>query len=106
MSKRAFIICAILLAIPTGPSVAAYSDLQVSVIGFGDTHVTLSLRNPNPAPETGRVQLVVTYDDGTQQTLTTSNVTVDGGTTASITVTGAHAIVAIGDDPQPIPAAS
>ena len=105
MLKRSLLVCAVLFAILTIPSVAAYADLQVVVTGFGDNHVTISIHNPNSNPETGRAQIPVIYDDGTRQTLTTSNLTLDGGATTSITVTGAHAIVAIGDDPQPIPAA-
>jgi hypothetical protein len=101
MFKRALIVCAILLSLLAVPSAAAYPDIQVAVAGFTDNHVTISVHNPNSSPETARVQLSVSYGDGTQQTLTTSNITVDGGATVTITLAGAHAIVGIGDDPEP-----
>ena len=101
MSKRALLVCAIVLSLPTVPSAAAYSDIQAAVAGFTDNHVTISVHNPDASPETARVQLSVSFSDGTQQTLTSSNVTVDGGATVTITLTGAHAIVGIGDDPEP-----
>ena len=101
MFKRALLVGAILLSLPTVPSAAAYSDLQVAVAGFADSHVTITVHNPDASAETARVQLSVAYGDGTGQTLTSSNISLDAGATVTITLTGAHTIVGIGDDPEP-----
>jgi sensor domain CHASE-containing protein len=103
MIQRALLALAVLAALSSGRSVAADPDLQVAATAVAENSVSISIHNSDSASETTRITMSVQLSTGAEQTLTSSNVTVAGGATVFITLSAAQTIVAIGDDPEPIP---
>lgn len=102
MVKRALLTVVAIAALSSRPLFADDSNLDVATSGVAENSVSISIHNPDSDAETARITLSVELINGTEQTLTSSNVTVEGGATVSITLSAAHTIVAIGDDPEPI----
>ncbi len=99
--RRYLTVCLVLLATVL-PSLASYSDLQPSVVGYTNSTVTISVYNPNTQSETGRVQLTVQLDNGTRETLTSSNFTVMAGQSLQVQLTATRPVTTVFDTPEPI----
>ena len=102
MSKKTA-LCALILSLAFVATPASYTDLSVTATLLSDNHVSVSVHNTSSAATSARVVVTVVLDDGTSQTITSPNLSVDGNATISITLTAARTIVGIGDDPQPFP---
>jgi len=93
----------LVLCLATGGVLRASStEPQIVGTSVSGNQISVALHNPDASPETARVQVSVFLADGTTRTLVTPNVTVDGGSTTSVSITASDAIVAIVEDPQPI----
>jgi len=96
-------LCVLVLALAFVATPAGYTDLSATATVLSDNHVSVSVHNTSSAATSARVTLTVVLDDGTSQTLTSPNFSVDGDATNKITLTATRNIVGIGDDPQPFP---
>lgn len=104
MSKRIRrTVLAACLAAVLSPIFAAYSDLQVTTVGWSGSTVTISVYNPNPGTEVARVRVAVVLDNDTTEVLTSPNVSVGGYATKSVNLTASRQIVGISDEPEPFP---
>jgi hypothetical protein len=102
MSKRMRrMILAACLAAVLPPVFAAYSDLQVTTVGWTGPSITISVYNPNPGTEVARVRVAVILDNDTTEVLTSPNVSVGGYATKSVNLTASRPIVGISDEPEP-----
>ncbi len=103
MSRRALFPALILLALGAGRAYAVDPGLEASTSAVVDKTVTVDVRNTDAEAATARIVLTVQLNDGSEQTLVSSNVTVEAGASASVTLSASGTIVAIGDDPEPVP---
>ena len=103
MSRRLLVPAAIAVLLFATPTPANNPAVYVEATGFGANTVEVSVHNLDAEPTTLRVTVNVELATGAAQTLTSSNLTVGAWEIASVTLTAAQTIVAIGDDPDPIP---
>jgi hypothetical protein len=97
--KALCLLCCLVLLKPVR---ADYSVLEVPAYGFAGQTVTVLVHNPTGGSETARVRAVVQLDDGIFYRLTSSNFTVSGGTTISVSMTAPGPVAIIDDHPEPI----
>lgn len=93
------LLCALLFSTV---SREACSDLQVTLLSVSGRDVGIVIHNPDTISEVTRVQTTVRFADNTTQTITSGDVSISGGTTATVTVVAATTVVSIDDDPVPI----
>ena len=103
MFKRILVSLSISALLLSHRPAAAYSNLDVSASGFVSNAIVITIHNADSASETARVTVTVQLSGGVEQTLTSSNVTIEGGSTVSVVLLASQTIVGIGDDPDPIP---
>jgi hypothetical protein len=84
-------------------SVLSADSTETQIVGatISGAQINVWLHNPDFSPDTTRVQVSVGLADGTIQTLVTGNVTVESGSTTSVSIAASAAIVSIIEDPQP-----
>jgi len=101
MSKKLVAACLFAIAMSV-PASADYSQLQLATSGFTGNHVTITAHNPSNFSMLASAQITVILDNGTAETISSPLFATAGHTTTTVTLTASRAIVAIGDDPQPI----
>ena len=84
------------------PSQATEPDIEVVGALVVDEAVVVFVQNDDTEADTARVTMTVELADGSSQVLTSSNITVEGQSTAAVTFVAAQRIVSIGDGPEPI----
>lgn len=80
----------------------AWSDLQVSLVGFSGNTLTVSVHNPQSHSETARARAGASLANGDHATLTSANFTLAAGETRSLQLGALSTIVSITDGPEPI----
>ena len=103
MSRYLKAFCLLCCLFALKPVRADYSDLQVSAFGFSGPTVTVSVHNPTGGSTTARIRVVVQLDDDIFYLLTSSNFTVTGGATVSVSMMAPSPVAIIDDTPEPIP---
>lgn len=103
MSNTLKAFCVACCLVVLRPALADYSALQAATAGFSGQTVTVSVHNPTGGSVTARVRVVVQLEDDIFYLLTSSNFTVSGGTTISVTMTAPAPVAIIDDTPEPIP---
>lgn len=83
----------------------AWSDIQVSLVGFAGNTVTLSARNPLATSETARVGVTVTLAGGSSVTLKSQPLSFAPGETKEAQLTANSSISTVDDGPDPFPPA-
>ena len=83
-------------------SLASYLDLEITSSGLSGNQISVTVHNPETSSETARIRASVRLSDQTTITLTSSNITFPADSITTVTLTAAHAVVEIIDDPQPI----
>jgi hypothetical protein len=103
MSRYLKSLCLLCCLFALKPVSADYSALQAATAGFSGQTVTVLVHNPTSGSTTARVRVVVQIDEETFYLLTSSNFTVSGGATISVTMTAPAPVAIIDDIPEPIP---
>lgn len=101
MLRKLLLASAVSLTIAVRPVPAVYSDLQVVETSVDGSQVTVQIHNPNSAPESARVRLVVQTNTGSEE-LTSAAFTVPASGTTSVSVSASSPITGILDDPDPV----
>lgn len=83
----------------------AWSDIQVSLVGFTGNKITLSAKNPQSHAETARVGVDVNLAGGGQAALRSGNLNFAANETKEIVLTASGPIASISDSPEPFPPA-
>ncbi len=96
------VVFAALLALAS-LSYAAYSDLQVAVVGVNGTIVTVSVHNPTSETAEARVRLTATLDTGLKEILTSDGISVEPGQTVFVDVGASRDVSSVSDDVEPVP---
>jgi len=102
MSKQLKAFCLACCLVVLTPALADYADLQATASGPSGQTVTVSVHNPTSGSVSARVRVLVRLDDETLYLLTSSNFTVAGGSTASISISAPAPVAEIEDNPEPI----
>ena len=105
MSRCLKTLCLLCCLFVLKPIRADYSALEVPAFGFSGPTVTVSVHNPTDGSTTARVRVAVQLEDDIFYRLTSSNFTVSGGGTISVSMTAPGPVAIIDDIPEPIPSA-
>jgi hypothetical protein len=101
MTKRISILCALVL-FAAGTVTALERVVEATVSNLIGPAISIDVHNPESTAQTIRVQIAVLVAGG-EEILTSANVVVGPGATSTVTLSASSAILAVGDDPQPLP---
>lgn len=81
----------------------AWSDIQVSLVRYSGSVVTLSATNPQSSSEIARVGVRVTLAGGAGVDLRSANLEFSPSETKTVNLTAPGTVVGIEDSPSPLP---
>ncbi|HZN56104.1 MAG TPA: hypothetical protein VFB67_12370 [Candidatus Polarisedimenticolaceae bacterium] len=87
----------------SSPISATPADVHVTGSTVSGNQVAVTIQNVGSSPQSTRIQVSAQLANGSIVTLLSAEVSVGAGSSAVVTVSASAPIVAINEDPQPIP---